>query len=72
MKSDRNFIPYPMYPPYQNMGPMPFGMPSMNVTTSCSENNDLEKRLNELEKRISNLEKMINISNYNGSNYQML
>lgn len=73
MKTDRNFVPYPVYPPYQGMGPLPFGMPNMNVTTSCSSDNNLEQRISNLEKRVNNLENMINQnSNYNGSNYQML
>ena len=31
MKKDRNCgaTPYPIYPPYQGMGMMPYGMPNM-------------------------------------------
>jgi hypothetical protein len=87
MKKDRDIIPpYPIYPPYQNVGPMfvpnmytPYVSPSF-MNTSCSSNTDtssIEQRLNNLEKRVSSLENMMNSSNsisnsYNSKNYQML
>lgn len=88
MKKDRDIIPpYPIYQPYQNVGPMyipnmytPMVTPSF-MSMSCSGNNsdtnNLEQRLNNLEKRVSSLESMINSSNsisnsYNSTNYQML
>lgn len=73
MKKDRNMgVPYPIYPPYQGIGPMPFGSYQM-TQMSCSDNSDLEQRINNLEKRVQNIENMLNSNNtYNSSNYQML
>lgn len=74
MKEERNFAPYPIYPPYQGMGPMPFGMPNMPITCSSSDNNNIEQRISNLEQRVNKLENVIGgtNNNYNSSNYQML
>ncbi len=73
MKKDRNVaVPYPIYPPYQGIGPMPFFNYPSYQNAGCNSS-DIEQRINNLEKRISNIENMLNNSNnYNSSNYQML
>ena len=80
MEQERNYgVPYPIYPNYQGMmmpGMMPNMIPSMetNINT-CSDNSNLETKINSLEKRVSNIENYLNnngINNYNNSNYQML
>lgn len=82
-KEDRNCgMPYPVYPPYQDMVPpmgMPYqSMPMMNypttITTGSSTmsnaTNNLEQQINNLEQQINNLDRRIsNLENiYNSSN----
>ena len=83
MRKDRDVMPYPIYPPYQGIGQMPF-MPMPNMvnpyfmsnttcssqsTTQNSDINILEQKVTNLEKRVSTLESMINSSNSISNNY---
>lgn len=73
MKKDRNCgaTPYPIYPPYQGVGVMPYGMPNMmpmnmmgtypNTTQNIGNfsSNTIEQQLNTLQQQINSLENRV-------------
>lgn len=85
MKKDRNCsAPYPIYPAYQGIGPIPYGTPMVGpnmmpqmITPQTQPNynsyeqqiNNLSNQITSLEKRVSNLENMINSSNSISNSY---
>lgn len=84
MKKDRNCSsPYPIYPNYQGMGPIPYGMPMMNPNMMNPNMmnpmaqpipeptySTCDQQINRLESQINSLEKRVsNLENMvNSSN----
>ncbi len=84
MKQDnRNCaVPYPIYPPYQGMGMMPYNSMPYPIPFTSNPNmnnnfndqiNSINEQLNSLDKRVAKLENdNLNTNNYSSSNYQIM
>lgn len=73
MKKDRNCsTPYPVYPAYQGMGPIPYGMPMIgpnmmpqqmtpmqSMTSSTVSSTNYDQQINTLNNQVSSLEKRV-------------